>query len=288
MGCHKIITVFTRENTQTFVWRERRRSGMVFAKPFDFPILGTHFDKKTNGTKFFPFIMMKCFVQQNRGKTAWQKFRFSWFYRIFRPVARTNQSCLQAGSRQSKRFANRYCLCSKAGHHLAKVERNFWRILAVNLQQLRSKRFCHLLGLLFMLNTIGIYGNAVWGIVFFQAYATRQAISWSQKKQDSQNLKCCDDNSFPILSHCCNVMGHLIPQSRICSNNSISRFAIPRLAAILRQPLMAFVTSPIILVASSLPIMYSSEDPKRRFKSDLLVEELMRRLWYSLEVGFMS
>lgn len=185
--------------------------------------------------------MMKCFVRQNRGKTAWQKFRFSWFYRIFRPVARTNQSCLQAGSRQSKRFANRYCLCSKAGHRPAKVERNSWRILAVNLQQLRSKRFCHLLGLFFMLNTIGIYGNAVLGIVFFQAYATRQAIGWSQKKQDSQNLKCCDDNSFTILSHCCNVMGHLIPQPRICSNNSISRFAIPRLVAILRQPLMAFV-----------------------------------------------
>ena len=43
---------------------------MVFAKPFDFPILGTHFEKKTNDTKFLLLIMMKCFVQPRKDCVA--------------------------------------------------------------------------------------------------------------------------------------------------------------------------------------------------------------------------
>lgn len=71
-------------------------------------------------------------------------------------------------------------------------------------------------------------------------------------------------------------------------NISISRLEIPSLVANTRQFLTTSITSEIISSATLRLNIYSSQVSSRIFKSALLVEELISKLWYSLNVGFMS
>jgi hypothetical protein len=61
-------------------------------------------------------------------------------------------------------------------------------------------------------------------------------------------------------------------------NMSISRLLIPRLTAMVFHLLTPFITSPMIVRASSLPIIYSSQESSKVCRFASLVDELISRL----------